>query len=136
MSAGHDVSQPKPTTMREVEFAFRVTSLSLKAGQRLCRDTRVRATAALDQPPQGEMAMATGTVKWSNATKGFGFIQPIDGGPDVFVHISAVERAGMRDLNEGQKISYDVVADRRRASRRRTISSLRDVVRLLCRASV
>jgi len=57
--------------------------------------------------------MATGTVKWLNATKGFGFIQPIDGGPDVFVHISAVERAGMRDLNEGQKISYDVVADRR-----------------------
>jgi CspA family cold shock protein len=59
------------------------------------------------------MAMATGTVKWFNATKGFGFIQPTDGGTDVFVHISAVERAGMRDLNEGQKISYDVVADRR-----------------------
>jgi cold shock protein len=59
------------------------------------------------------MAMATGTVKWFNATKGFGFIQPTDGGPDVFVHTSAVERAGMRDLNEGQKISYDVVADRR-----------------------
>src|ERR1700722_10884604 len=58
------------------------------------------------------MAMATGTVKWFNATKGFGFIQPTDGGTDVFVHISAVERAGMRDLNEGQKISYDVVADR------------------------
>ena len=58
--------------------------------------------------------MATGTVKWFNATKGFGFIQPTDGGTDVFVHISAVERAGMRDLNEGQKISYDVVADKRR----------------------
>ena len=57
------------------------------------------------------MAMATGTVKWFNATKGF--IQPTDGGTDVFVHISAVERAGMRDLNEGQKISYDVVADKR-----------------------
>ena len=53
------------------------------------------------------------TVKWFSATKGFGFIQPTDGGTDVFVHISAVERAGMRDLNEGQKISYDVVADRR-----------------------
>ena len=52
--------------------------------------------------------MATGTVKWFNATKGFGFIQPTDGGTDVFVHISAVERAGMRDLNEGQKISYEV----------------------------
>ena len=57
--------------------------------------------------------MATGTVKWFNATKGFGFIQPDDGGKDVFVHISAVERAGMQDLNEGQKVSYDIVADRR-----------------------
>ena len=52
-------------------------------------------------------------MKWFNATKGFGFIQPTDGGTDVFVHISAVERAGTRDLNEGQKISYDVVADKR-----------------------
>ena len=49
--------------------------------------------------------MATGTAKWFNATKGFGFIQTDGGGTDVFVHISAVERAGMRDLNEGQKIS-------------------------------
>ena len=57
--------------------------------------------------------MATGTVKWFNSTKGFGFIQPDDGGKDVFVHISAVERAGMRDLNEGQKISFDLVADKR-----------------------
>jgi cold shock protein len=57
--------------------------------------------------------MATGTVKWFNATKGFGFIQPDGGGTDVFVHISAVERAGMRELNEGQKISYDIVADKR-----------------------
>jgi cold shock protein len=57
--------------------------------------------------------MATGTVKCFNATKGFGFIQPDAGGTDVFVHISAVELAGMRDLNEGQKIAYEVVADRR-----------------------
>ena len=57
--------------------------------------------------------MATGTVKWFNATKGFGFIQPDAGGPDVFVHIRVVERAGMRDLNEGQKIAYEVVADKR-----------------------
>ena len=57
--------------------------------------------------------MAQGTVKWFNSQKGFGFIQPHDGGKDVFVHISAVERAGMHGLNEGQKVSFDVVADRR-----------------------
>ena len=57
--------------------------------------------------------MTQGTVKWFNATKGFGFIQPDDGGKDVFVHISAVERAGLYSLNEGQKVTYDVVADRR-----------------------
>ncbi len=56
--------------------------------------------------------MATGTVKWFNSQKGFGFIQPDDGGADVFVHISAVEKAGMRSLNEGQKISYEVTSDR------------------------
>ena len=50
--------------------------------------------------------MATGTVKWFNATKGYGFIQPEDGSKDVFVHVSAVERAGMRSLMEGQKITY------------------------------
>jgi len=52
--------------------------------------------------------MATGTVKWFNGQKGFGFIQPDDGGTDVFVHISAVERAGLRDLREGQKVSYEI----------------------------
>jgi cold shock protein len=57
--------------------------------------------------------MATGTVKWFNTTKGFGFIQPDDGGSDVFVHISAVERAGMRGLNEGQKISFELEKDRK-----------------------
>jgi cold shock protein len=57
--------------------------------------------------------MQTGTVKWFNGQKGFGFIQPDDGGNDVFVHISAVERAGMHSLNEGQKISFEVIADRR-----------------------
>jgi CspA family cold shock protein len=57
--------------------------------------------------------MSTGTVKWFNSQKGFGFIQPDDGGKDVFVHISALERAGMHSLNEGQKVTFDVVADRR-----------------------
>lgn len=57
--------------------------------------------------------MNTGTVKWFNSQKGFGFIQLDGGGNDVFVHISAVERAGMSSLNEGQKVSFDIVADRR-----------------------
>ena len=57
--------------------------------------------------------METGTVKWFNSTKGFGFIQPDNGGQDVFVHISAVQRAGMNGLDEGQKISYEIVQDRR-----------------------
>ena len=57
--------------------------------------------------------MATGTVKWFNGTKGYGFIQPDDGGADIFVHHSAVERAGLRSLNEGQKITYELEQDRR-----------------------
>jgi CspA family cold shock protein len=57
--------------------------------------------------------MATGTVKWFNATKGFGFIQPEDGGPDVFVHVSAVERAGLSALNEGDQVAFELEQDRR-----------------------
>ena len=57
--------------------------------------------------------MTNGTVKFFNGTKGFGFIQPDDGSPDVFVHVSAVERAGLHALNEGQKVSFELVADRR-----------------------
>ncbi|WP_371422369.1 cold-shock protein [Tardiphaga sp.] len=60
--------------------------------------------------------MTTGVVKWFNATKGFGFIQPDDGGKDVFVHISAVEKAGLSTLNEGAKVSFEEVANRGKTS--------------------
>jgi cold shock protein len=60
--------------------------------------------------------MATGTVKWFNPTKGYGFIQPQGGGQDVFVHISAVERAGLGTLNEGQQVEYEIVSNRGKSS--------------------
>lgn len=60
--------------------------------------------------------MANGTVKWFNPTKGFGFIQPDQGGSDVFVHISALEKAGLRSLAEGQKVSYELVTDKGKTS--------------------
>ena len=62
---------------------------------------------------KGTTHMATGTVKWFNGQKGFGFIQPDEGGADVFVHISAVQRSGMTGLDEGQKVNYEVVQDSR-----------------------
>lgn len=60
-----------------------------------------------------DLTMNTGTVKWFNAQKGYGFIAPDDGGKDVFVHISAVERAGLYELREGQKLSFEILTDRR-----------------------
>jgi CspA family cold shock protein len=60
--------------------------------------------------------MANGTVKWFNSAKGYGFIQPEDGGKDVFVHVSAVERAGLRGLNEGQRIEYELQDERGRTA--------------------
>jgi cold shock protein len=63
-----------------------------------------------------EHAVATGTVKWFNPTKGYGFIQPQSGGKDVFVHISAVERAGLTTLNEGAMVDYELVTDRGKQS--------------------
>jgi CspA family cold shock protein len=67
-------------------------------------------------PDFTEANMATGTIKWFNAQKGYGFIQPDAGGKDVFVHISAVERAGLPGLNEGQKVQYEIVRDRGKES--------------------
>ena len=67
----------------------------------------------LEKRVYGDADMATGTVKWFNPTKGYGFIQPDDGGKDVFVHISAVEQAGLRGLDENQKVSYEIERDRR-----------------------
>lgn len=69
--------------------------------------------------------MTTGTVKWFNAQKGFGFIQPDQGGADAFVHISAVERSGLGMLSEGQKVSFELVADRR--SGKMSAENLRNV---------
>jgi cold shock protein len=75
--------------------------------------------------PQKELVMSQGTVKWFNGQKGFGFIQPDDGSKDVFVHVSAVERAGMHSLNEGQKLTYDIVSDRK--SGKSSADNLRNV---------
>ena len=75
--------------------------------------------------PALEINMSTGTVKWFNSTKGFGFIQPDDGTQDVFVHISAVERAGLGSLQEGQKVSFEVVRDPRRG--KSSAESLRSI---------
>ena len=69
--------------------------------------------------------MPTGTVKWFNAQKGFGFIAPDGGGTDAFVHISAVERSGIGDLREGQKVSYELVADRK--SGKMSAANLKDM---------
>ena len=66
--------------------------------------------------PYGDYKVATGTVKWFNPTKGYGFIQPQGGGKDVFVHISAVERAGLSSLNEGATVEFEVVANRGKES--------------------
>jgi CspA family cold shock protein len=91
----------------------------------LCDDIRLLELIDLFDPSSSDQGgagmhsrlmdttMATGTVKWFNGEKGYGFIQPDGGGKDVFVHISAVERAGMRSLNEGQKVSYELETDRR-----------------------
>jgi CspA family cold shock protein len=70
----------------------------------------------LIQFSRGDIEVAMGTVKWFNPTKGYGFIQPDTGGKDVFVHISAVEKAGLNDLREGDKVNYDIISDRGKES--------------------
>ena len=72
--------------------------------------------APVERGDLARVVVATGTVKWFNPTKGYGFIQPQGGGKDVFVHISAVERAGLSTLNEGQQIEYEIVANRGKES--------------------
>jgi cold shock protein len=76
------------------------------------RGLRRRAARVSIAASEEERHMATGTVKWFNMQKGFGFIQPDDGGKDVFVHITAVQAAGLNGLNDGQKVSYEVVTER------------------------
>jgi cold shock protein len=129
----------RPFSSMVVSFSFPICELvhipsagvvafrSFARYQTTCFETLldVRALPDFACQPQGgrprlcslfnrEADVATGIVKWFNATKGFGFIQPDDGGQDVFVHISAVERAGLSGLAEGQKLSYEIQVDRKR----------------------
>jgi CspA family cold shock protein len=83
------------------------------ASDLMARIDRPHGPVRLPLNRQVEQRMSTGTVKWFNAQKGYGFIQPDDGSKDVFVHISAVERSGLASLREGQKVSYDIEQDRR-----------------------
>jgi CspA family cold shock protein len=95
-----------------LKFATRFSAMVVFSLLPILRHRSVSAPL-LENETGRKPTMATGTVKWFNATKGFGFIQPDDGSADVFVHISAVERAGMRGLNDGQKITYELVKDRK-----------------------
>jgi cold shock protein len=125
------VARPRPPRpkARRLNMDFE-RGMRYKAGSRLGRRLRRAPTMALlktsskrdsHRPARAGQSkywrqgtnMATGTVKWFNGEKGYGFIQPDSGGKDVFVHISAVEQAGLRSLNEGQKISFDETADKR-----------------------
>jgi cold shock protein len=81
-----------------------------------CNASAKMHLTVLQAYPIQEMRMSIGTVKWFNPTKGYGFIQPQGGGQDVFVHISAVERAGLGTLNEGQQVEYEVVSNRGKSS--------------------
>jgi CspA family cold shock protein len=99
--------------------SFAPQGLGAQAGQAappeieiVYRGARADARSAVWKRLEELREMSTGTVKWFNPTKGFGFIQPEQGGPDVFVHISAVEKAGLRSLNEGQRVEYELQNER------------------------
>jgi CspA family cold shock protein len=79
----------------------------------ICLPATNLSVQGIAQATGNEQTMTTGTVKWFNATKGYGFIQPDDGGADVFLHISAVEQAGMSSVNEGDKLSFELEKDRK-----------------------
>jgi CspA family cold shock protein len=112
IASGCEGPQPKPAAEARRVLARRLAEAIVEraelTGGAGYGDGRLRASCAKGND------MQIGTVKWFNPEKGFGFIQPEGGGADVFVHISAVERAGWRTLNEGQKISFDLVTDQRR----------------------
>jgi len=89
---------------------------SSECRRQLTRNARLPRPAIWPGQTSMERAVATGTVKWFNPTKGYGFIQPQSGGKDVFVHISALERAGLSTLNEGATVDYEIVSDRGKES--------------------
>ena len=102
-----------PSTLQvHLRFGYLLLPAAFAASAYVSLNTRVFATAPDLAWILRLYPMETGTVKFFNATKGFGFIQPQDGSKDVFVHISAVERAGLGTLNEGQQVSFDVVTER------------------------
>jgi CspA family cold shock protein len=91
----------------------RILRILLQSGRSVCGDWRF---GFLWRKSRGEDVMPKGTVKWFNPTKGYGFIQPSTGGKDVFVHISAVQKAGLSTLNEGQTVEYEEIANRGKTS--------------------
>ena len=120
------IAPPRPTLVLQPHFAYRADAiyvlacllLSPSTGSRFKSPTIkiVRYRARFARGIAMEANMATGTVKWFNPTKGFGFIQPESGDKDVFVHISAVEKAGIASLTEGQRVSYELVTEKGRTS--------------------
>jgi cold shock protein len=100
--------QSRPRAAKDCASAVSLGLLILRTTVAFDAPIEAKRLAGCGSPIVLESVMATGTVKWFNSTKGYGFIQPDDGSKDVFVHISAVERSGIGNLNEGQKVSYDV----------------------------